>query len=86
MAESILSTVFLGFGVVVMIAAIVMIIGFVISMPFGVRAAVKEHHEHPEMHPHKPHNRQMQFKFSEHHLPHKADFRKAWDDLAHPAA
>jgi hypothetical protein len=47
MVETILSTVFIGSGVIVMIVAVVMIVGFILSMPFGVRAAAKDHHDHP---------------------------------------
>lgn len=72
-----LSLIFLGFGVTVIVGAIVMVIGFVVSMPFGVAAAAKEHREHPlPPEPRTPHYRQLRMNLRTWRMPTVDDFRK----------
>jgi hypothetical protein len=72
-----LSFIFLGIGVIIMVGAIVMILGFAVSMPIGVAAAAKEHHEHPlPPEPKTPHYRQTQMNLRQWRMP-------TWGDLKH---
>lgn len=41
---------FVGFGALLMIAALVIIAGFILSVPIGLGYAIKDHHEHREPH------------------------------------
>lgn len=72
----IFTIVFLGLGIVVIVGGIVMILGFIVSMPFGVAAAAKEHHENPlPPEPRTPHYRQMRMHLRTWRMPTMNDFR-----------
>ena len=72
-----LATIFLGFGITVLAGAIVMVIGFLVSMPVGVAYAVKEHREHPlPPTPHKPHYHQMRMHIRTWRMPTMNDVRR----------
>lgn len=73
----VLSVIFLGFGVTIMVGAIVMIIGFIVSMPVAVAYAAKEHHEHPlPPEPRTPHYRQMRMRLRTWRMPTMSDVQR----------
>ncbi|HSK46562.1 MAG TPA: hypothetical protein VLA05_00990 [Coriobacteriia bacterium] len=72
-----LSILFLSLGFLAMLAALILIFGFVLSMPVGLAFAIKDHHEHPAIRAHKREHHMPKFHRPNLHMPavHMPDFR-----------